>query len=384
MRTAGITKEQIIAHVSQFSTMIDWMKDCEAIAAKTGHNMAKIAYYHGKDFYFSITKHLIRSRGKFQHNRVYLKKAKWRNLTEQEILDSALKYNKVNDWSAADYPSKAAAKAKGPEFYQKCIAHMTHCVPDNYPHYVYAATFTNGAVYIGYTYSTEIREWQHEHRGKVAKYAEKHGPVTWLVLEKGIIGKYAAREQEKKWIAFYKKSGFQLLNENKGGAGCGTRLSCSDEYLVQRSLAYKTKTEWETGCRQEAREAKRRGLIGTKITHLPDHVKHTAETRAKMSAAQKGRVFAPEHLAKIAAKLKGRKFRQETKDKIIASNKATWKKKLDLYYNHGIPPVNIEAIRAASVKRHAHNRELKAQLQSYSVTKEPIATAPTAPALQAA
>lgn len=49
--------------------------------------------------------------------------------------------------------------------------------------------------------------------------------------------------------------------------------------------------------------------------------KHTPETRAKMSAAQRGRTFSSEHRAKISAGLRGRKLSPESIAKMAAANR---------------------------------------------------------------
>lgn len=79
-------------------------------------------------------------------------------------------------------------------------------------------------------------------------------------------------EAERRWIAYFRSFGLRLLNTTDGGDGC---------------------------C----------GLY------------QTPETRAKISAAFKGRVFTTEHLAKIAAARKGWKASQENKENMSKARK---------------------------------------------------------------
>lgn len=51
-------------------------------------------------------------------------------------------------------------------------------------------------------------------------------------------------------------------------------------------------------------------------------MRHTPETRAKMSAAGRGKTKSPEHRAKIAASQKGKKKRPETIARWVATRRA--------------------------------------------------------------
>ena len=56
-------------------------------------------------------------------------------------------------------------------------------------------------------------------------------------------------------------------------------------------------------------------------------VEVSAETRAKMSAAQKGKVMSDLQKEKISATLKGRKMSEETKRKMSEARKKLWEQK---------------------------------------------------------
>lgn len=287
MASSGITSEQILNHSRQFNVLAEWWAACKEIKARTGHDWSKIAWNKGKEFYAQCTGHMARRINRLNH-KPYKLKAWWRSLTEQELFASASTRQTVNQWKAevGQYIVQAA-KAKGADFYARCIAHMAHCVPDTFPHVVYVAMFNNGVAYIGYTSDFGARNWRHMKGGVVSEYAAIHEDPTWSILEDRIYGKEAARLREKFWIKSYKQQGVKLLNKNGGGSGCGRRLTCSDAHLAKRSLSYKTKTEWEQANRRECREAKRRGLIGTLITHLPAHASMPLEARARIAASVK-------------------------------------------------------------------------------------------------
>lgn len=90
--------------------------------------------------------------------------------------------------------------------------------------------------------------------------------------------------------------------------------SKSEEHRKKLSEAGKGKTPWnkgKTGVQKGSR-------LGVEVS---------AETRAKMSAAQKGKVMSDLQKEKISALLKGRKMSDETKRKMSEARKKLWEQK---------------------------------------------------------
>jgi len=88
----------------------------------------------------------------------------------------------------------------------------------------------------------------------------------------------------------------------------------SEEHRKKLSEAGKGKTPWnkgKTGVQKGSR-------LGVEVS---------AETRAKMSAAQKGKVMSDLQKEKISATLKGRKMSDETKRKMSEARKKLWEQK---------------------------------------------------------
>jgi len=88
----------------------------------------------------------------------------------------------------------------------------------------------------------------------------------------------------------------------------------SEEHRKKISEAGKGKTPWnkgKTGVQKGSR-------LGVEVS---------AETRAKMSAAQKGKVMSDLQKEKISATLKGRKMSEETKRKMSEARKKLWEQK---------------------------------------------------------
>lgn len=114
---------------------------------------------------------------------------------------------------------------------------------------------------------------------------------------------------ERFWIAQAKGLAWPLTNLTDGGEG-----------LLGRKHSAETKAKIGAGNKgkiisQAARDAMRAKSLGRK---------HTPEARDKMSAQRAGRRLSPEHIAAAAAGQTGRRVTAETRAKISAANKAHW------------------------------------------------------------
>lgn len=101
---------------------------------------------------------------------------------------------------------------------------------------------------------------------------------------------------ERRWIEEFRERGFDLVNTTDGGEGV---------------VGYVRNAEWR---------ARRSALMTGRASPLKG-TKMSDEQRAKISAAQVGRVITPEQRAKISAALKGRKKTPEHIEKVAAANR---------------------------------------------------------------
>ena len=141
----------------------------------------------------------------------------------------------------------------------------------------------------------------------------KHGVVIEVVAY--WFSEEAAFDHEKGLIAEYRKLGFPLCNQTDGGEGVS-------------------------------------GVV------------HSAESRAKMSAAQKGKKLSAEHRAKVSAALTGRKVDSVTRSKISKAHKTSAaaiaaRAKITRKSKHS--PESIAKMSAAH-KGHATSPEHRAKL----------------------
>jgi hypothetical protein len=132
-------------------------------------------------------------------------------------------------------------------------------------------------------------------------------------------------EAEHRLIAWYRKNGANLTNISPGGDGNVGQRSAAHRLAISNALKGKPKS-------QDHREKisaimKGRSLNSGFLEAIRLGLNHkkgckrsppTAETRAKISEANRGRKFPPEHGLKIALSKIGKPRSQETKDKLSA------------------------------------------------------------------
>jgi hypothetical protein len=104
-------------------------------------------------------------------------------------------------------------------------------------------------------------------------------------------------EAEIKWIKHYRDIGHDLVNTTDGGEGV---------------IGYVRDAEWRARCsaRAKGRPSPGKGK------------KRSAETRAKISAVQIGKVISVEHRAKLSAATKGKPKSEETRQRMILAQRA--------------------------------------------------------------
>lgn len=134
--------------------------------------------------------------------------------------------------------------------------------------------------------------------------AEHLQPEVTILQE--VTGSEDLYDLERRWISYLRGLGCPLTNTTDGGAGCqGVSPSAETRAKITAANTGKVHSA-ETRAKMSA--ARQRRVI-------------TAETRAKASASLKGRVVTPEHAAKISAKLVGHPVSEETRAKISAAHR---------------------------------------------------------------
>jgi len=139
------------------------------------------------------------------------------------------------------------------------------------------------------------------------------GPAGIIPWNKDIkIGSYLSEKGRKTISEANKKPRKDTHKERISEALKGKTKS--EEHKRKLSEAGKGKTPWNKG-KTSVQKGPR---LGAEVS---------AETRAKMSAAQKGKIMSDLQKEKISATLKGRKMSDETKRKMSESRKKLWEQK---------------------------------------------------------
>lgn len=207
--------------------------------------------------------------------------------------------------------------------------------------YTLSDPVSNDIRYVGWCFNTKRRLSQHIQRAK----SEKTHKANWInqLAAKGLAPLMDVVETgsgdwafaEKKWIAFYRGSGIDLVNLTDGGEGVtglvfsaeskekmaaakrGKNISSDHIKKVADALRGRKRTaESMAGARkaligrvvsQETREKIRASLVGSK---------HTDEARAKISAAGTGRKHSEESKEKMRAARLGKPLTAEHREKL--------------------------------------------------------------------
>lgn len=128
--------------------------------------------------------------------------------------------------------------------------------------------------------------------------------IPRLVVKCVLENETEAKRVEVALIAALRRKGCDLKNGTQGGDGV---VDPSAEVRANMSNSHKGRP-WSPA-RRAATEARKGTLTEKQVASYKKHREtyhHSTETRAKMSAAHKGKEKTPEHLANISKALKGR------------------------------------------------------------------------------
>ena len=193
---------------------------------------------------------------------------------------------------------------------------------------LYKLNFSNGKSYIGIAFASAqtrfIRHRREAMRGKVnALYNawRKHGEPNLQVL--AIIETHLLHEMEIRAISTYRSFSSAGYNMTLGGEGM-LGWNPSLETRAKIGAAAKARV-WSPEMRAKCGDAARNPSPErrAKISAASKARVWSPETRAKMSASGMGKAFSPETLAKLSAASKGRVQSPEARAKVSAARKGS-------------------------------------------------------------
>lgn len=150
---------------------------------------------------------------------------------------------------------------------------------------------------------------RNKHHKNVVKKLARLGMCFEVRMVRSGLSAEEAYAFEMERIAFWKKAGVPLVNQNAGGKG---GVTPSVQVRSKMSAGIKASIQKMSPEAFAARNVK----IGV-ANHNP-----SIETREKMRRAKLGRKLSPEHRANIGRSLVGRPCSTETRAKISASHKS--------------------------------------------------------------
>lgn len=142
--------------------------------------------------------------------------------------------------------------------------------------------------------STHLRSTEKNYRAQWLRSMVAKG-ITPVILEIARLphdGDWQAAERY--WIAHFRSLGARLINATDGGEGM----------LNHRPTAEHRKKIGEANARRSPEARKK--AAQKRLSTLGGKLKHSDESKAKMSAAQKGRKRTPEQRARMSAGMKGK------------------------------------------------------------------------------
>jgi predicted GIY-YIG superfamily endonuclease len=136
------------------------------------------------------------------------------DLSDAEIAESAKRYETRSAWASSEYRCYTAARKRGQEFYDSCVAHMKPIETSIYQFYGYKF---DDAVYVGITRNPARRHAVHTKVGPVFDYAKSSGKVAVFYEIAVGLTREIASGIEKAAISHIKTTSLKLLNKTRGG-----------------------------------------------------------------------------------------------------------------------------------------------------------------------
>ncbi len=193
----------------------------------------------------------------------------------------------------------------------------------------------NGKRYVGKTQNLRARVKAHftaALRGAPQTFCRalrKHTPEAFSL---SLLGTFATDEealaaemQFVRQLGTKVPDGYNMTDGGEGMSGHTCKRSPETRAKISaarkgRKLSAEHKARIAEGGRGRSPSAETRA----KISEANRGLVRSTEARAKMSAAQRGKTQSAEHVARVAAALRGSKRSEETRAKMAIANKAAW------------------------------------------------------------
>ena len=203
--------------------------------------------------------------------------------SHEDIIKIAKKYKSSTEWrKSSDHQRYKVAVNYG--ILAQCTAHMPRKAGIYSGIYqVYAYKFPGNVAYIGLTCVPERRHECHMRGGRVLRMATQIGvPVpSPVVLESNIMSPQEAQEAERTWITKYTTDGYQLLNISAGGSlgaiGKAIKTKWPKDKVIEIASQFDTVKDWVSRCGGSYAAASKKGWLPEATAHMVKPQKWTVE-----------------------------------------------------------------------------------------------------------
>jgi predicted GIY-YIG superfamily endonuclease len=236
------TKEEVMASAKNYNTRRDWKKD-------SPHHY-DFAYRH--KFIDECTSHMVRAIKVKELNSIkahFVKLPKILKFTKEEVMASAKNYNTRRDWNkGSPHHYDFAYRHK---FIDECTSHMERLGSKSHRCIYFIKIPIEKSIYVGLTFDFKKRIIEHMNTERFKKFIRIYGK-RFIETEKATdyLEKHSAARMEQYFINFYRKEGWKLLNNIKGGGLGGKQTKWTEEAILKNILNYNSYKEWvknETG-----------------------------------------------------------------------------------------------------------------------------------------
>ena len=179
----------------------------------------------------------------------FVKLPKILKFTKEEVMASAKNYNTRRDWNkGSPHHYDFAYRHK---FIDECTSHMERLGSKSHRCIYFIKIPIEKSIYVGLTFDFKKRIIEHMNTERFKKFIRIYGK-RFIETEKATdyLEKHSAARMEQYFINFYRKEGWKLLNNIKGGGLGGKQTKWTEEAILKNILNYNSYKEWvknETG-----------------------------------------------------------------------------------------------------------------------------------------
>ena len=241
----NLTKDECILICKKYNNYTEFYKN--------EYNIYKFIFVKG--WLDELTNHMIRERNK---------PIVW---TKEDCIKESLKYKTIKEWVKYSRSSYRAAHIN--KWFEECSLNMIK-LGSRQLRAIYSFEFKDNHVYVGLTYSPEIRKKYHLNDDKSPIY--QHIIKSKLIPEFKILTDYlekdVASSKEGDILNNYINCGWIALNKVKTGGLGGGRLIWNKNNCMVEAKKYKSRREFSLSNNSAYGSARKNGWLNDCCTHM--------------------------------------------------------------------------------------------------------------------